>query len=211
MSESSVPTGPAAADAVRRADALDPKFRSHLRLIEPEDAAYVCSLRTDSSLNRYLSASAADVAAQREWIERYQAREATGGEFYFVIVSDTEDRGLIRMYDFKEIGGEPSFCWGSWIIPPPRPAGLVTFSAITMYELGFDTLGFPRAHFDVVKANAGVIAFHLRAGAEPEGDDARSFHYRYTPSAYARFRADSAAQVARHREIWAPSLPLPPG
>ena len=199
--------GPAATDAVRRADALDPKFRSHLRFVEHDDAAYVWSLRTDASLNRYLSASAADVAAQREWIERYKAREAEGVEFYFVVVSEGADRGLIRMYGFKEIGGLPSFCWGSWIIPPPRPPGLVTFSAITMYELGFDTLGFPRAHFDVVKENAGVIAFHLRAGAEPEGEDGRSFHYRYTPSAYAGFREASEAQIRRHREI---SLPLPP-
>lgn len=197
-------TGPEATAAVQRADALNPRFRSHLRFVQPGDAAYICGLRSEPSLNRYLTATVPDVAAQRRWIERYKAREADGVEFYFVIVSEGRDRGVVRMYDFKQMGRLPSFAWGSWIVPPPRPPGLVTFSAITMYELGFDTLGFPRANFDVTKENAGVAAFHLRAGAELESEDGESFHYRYTPAAYARFRANSAEQIRHHREAWLP-------
>lgn len=197
-------TGPAAADAIRRADALDHRFRSHLRLITPADAAYICALRADPSLNRHLSASPPDVAAQLRWIERYQAREAEGREFYFCIVSQCQDRGVVRVYDFREIGGLSSFSWGSWIIAPPRPPGLVTVSALMIYELGFDTLGFPRAHFDVRRGNAGVIAFHLRVGAELEDEDADSCHYRYTPSAYARLRADSEAALHWHRQVCPP-------
>lgn len=39
--------------------ALDPAFRTHLRLVNADerDAAYICALRGDERLNRHLSAS----------------------------------------------------------------------------------------------------------------------------------------------------------
>src|SRR3954467_981960 len=126
---------------------MNTRFRSHLRFVEPDDAAFICHLRNDPSLNRHLGPSSPDVEQQRQWIERYKLREQADDEFYFVIVSDGQERGVARMYDFRPINGERSFCWGSWIIPPPRIPGLATFSAIMIYELGFDTLGFQRCHF----------------------------------------------------------------
>jgi RimJ/RimL family protein N-acetyltransferase len=181
---------------VQKTDALNPRFRSYLRFVEPEDAAFICALRGDDRLNRHLNASAADVGQQREWLVRYKEREHAGSEFYFVIVSDQQDRGVIRMYDFR---AQWSFCWGSWIVPPPRISGLVTFSAVTMYEIGFDALGFQQCHFEVRRANETVNAFHLRAGAERTGEDSESFFYRYTPEAYRSFRSNSAQQLKDHR------------
>ena len=113
---------------VLEAPALNPIFRFYFRLVDPADAALICTLRSDPSLKMAsLSSSSPDVEAQRRWIESYKEREAEGREFYFVIVADGADQGVVRMYDFREIDGRKSFCWGSWIIKPPRPPGLVAF------------------------------------------------------------------------------------
>jgi RimJ/RimL family protein N-acetyltransferase len=189
-------------DIVQQTAALDPKYKSYLRFVEPEDAEYIVQLRTDQELSRYLTASPADVEKQRNWIVNYKDRELQGDEFYYVIMSEGAEHGVVRMYDFREIGGERSFSWGSWIIPPPRPSGLVTFSALLMYEIGFDALQFPRAHFEVVKGNAGVVAFHTRAGAVLESEDDEKFYFRYLPAHYQEFRARSEAQIEDHRRAW---------
>jgi RimJ/RimL family protein N-acetyltransferase len=184
---------------IRRADALCPRYRSHFRLVDQRDADFIVKLRGDENLSRHLSASTTDTGAQREWIRGYKERERKGREFYFVIVSDHADRGVIRMYDFRDMHGQSSFCWGSWIIGKPRPSGLVTFSAIMIYEIGFDTLGFGHAHFDVRKANSAVIAFHERAGARKVGEDAENMYFSYTPDEYSNFRSSSSRQINEHR------------
>lgn len=187
-------------DLVRSSDALAQRYRSYLRLVRPADAEFIAALRADPTLNAHLSAAAASPEQQREWIRGYQERENEDAEFYFVIVSEAQDRGVIRIYDFREIGGERSFCWGSWIIRPPRPPGLVTFSLIAVFELGFDTLAFPRAHFDVRKTNARAIALYERLGARIEAEDEHSFYYRYTRADYLALRERSSPQISCHRE-----------
>jgi len=186
--------------------ALDSRHRTHLRLVNADarDAAYICALRGDETLNAHLNPSSADVAAQLSWLQGYKAREAAGEEYYFVIVSDGEDRGLVRMYDFCEIEGRRSFCWGSWIIPPPRLPGLVTYSALLVYEVGFDTLGFEQSHFDVRQGNTGVIGFHERAGARRVSEDAQDVFFWFLPQDHEGLKAASAAQIAAHRPPIAP-------
>ncbi len=181
--------------------ALDPRHRTHLRLVnaDAQDAAYICALRGDETLNEHLSPSSADVAAQLAWLQGYKAREAAGGEYYFVIVSDGVDCGLVRLYDFREVDGRRSFCWGSWIIPPPRAPGLVTYSALLVYEVGFDTLGFEQSHFDVRQGNTGVIGFHERAGARRVSEDELDVFFRFLPEDHERLKIASAAQIAAHR------------
>ncbi|MBS0332953.1 MAG: GNAT family N-acetyltransferase, partial [Proteobacteria bacterium] len=178
--------------------ALDPNRRTHLRLVRADaaDAAYICRLRSDEVLGAHLSASTNDVAAQLAWLQGYKAREAAGSEYYFVIVSDGEDRGVVRMYDFREVDGRRSFCWGSWIVPPPRAPGLVTYSALLVYEVGFDALGFEQSHFDVRLANTGVIGFHERAGARRVAEDHQDAFFRFLPVDHDRLKAASAAQIA---------------
>ncbi|MBV8911813.1 MAG: GNAT family N-acetyltransferase [Acetobacteraceae bacterium] len=195
-------------DIVQQTAALDPQYKSYLRFVEADDAEYIVQLRSNQELSRYLTASPADVEKQRQWILNYKERERQGQEFYFVIMSERLEHGVVRMYDFREIDGEPSFSWGSWIIPPPRPSGLVTFSAITMYEIGFDALRLPRAHFEVVKGNTGVVAFHERAGAVVESEDEEKFYFRYLPANYQEFRARSEPQIKQHRQPWPPQEPV---
>src|SRR5207249_1308816 len=102
-----------------------------------------------------------------------------GCEFYFVIVADRADQGVVRMYDFREIEGRKSFSWGSWIIKPPRPPGLVTFSAVCIYELGFNTLAFDQSHFYVRRENTRVIEFHHRAGAKTTCEDELNLYFEF--------------------------------
>ena len=181
--------------------ALDTRHRTHLRLVnaDAKDAAYICRLRGDETLNQHLNPSSADVAAQLAWLQGYKVREAAGEEYYFVIVSDGADAGLVRLYDFRELEGRRSFCWGSWIIPPPRAPGLVTFSALLVYEIGFEALGFEQSHFDVRQGNLGVIGFHERAGARRVSEDEQDVFFRFFPDDHARLKIASASQIAAHR------------
>ena len=169
--------------------ALDDEFFTHLRMVEPDDAQFICDLRSDPSLNQHLSQSPADVAAQREWILQYKKREAAGTEFYFVIRHQETDYGVIRMYDFQD--DPKSFCWGSWIIKslPNKPAGLASFSAMMMYEIGFDVLGFDQSHFDVRKENTKVINFHLRSGAKMVGETELDDLFVFSRDSWPLFKA----------------------
>lgn len=190
--------------------ALDSRFRAHLRLAEAteRDAAFISRLRSDPDLNRHLNQSSSEVEDQRRWLESYKTRESAGREFYFVIVHEGADAGLVRMYDFRVDQTPTSFAWGSWIIPPPRPLGLVTFSALMVYEVGFDALGFEQAHFDVRKANTGVVAFHVRAGARQVADDEQDLHFVYPPEAY---RALRVASSNRYEQLRRPDWNRRPG
>ena len=186
-----------------RSRALDSRYRTYLRLVNADvlDASYICALRGDEALNQHLSHSSVDVAAQLNWLEAYKVREQAGEEYYFVIVSDGADHGLVRMYDFRELEGHRSFCWGSWIIAPPRPPGLVTYSALLIYEVGFEALSFEQAHFDVRRENTGVVGFHERAGARRVAEDAQDLFFRFSPQAYQAFRSASEGQVSAHQVL----------
>jgi RimJ/RimL family protein N-acetyltransferase len=140
-----------------------------LRLVEVEDAAFVISLRTDNTLNRFLSPVDNSIEQQREWIQRYKIRELAGTEFYFIIASATARKpvGTIRLYDF--VGD--SFCWGSWIVKPEAPVGAAVQAALIVNNLGYNVLGFSKCHLDVRKNNTRVIQFHMSWGARKVGEN----------------------------------------
>lgn len=175
--------------------AMDDEFFSHLRFVEIEDAEFICNLRNDPSLNHYISKSSSDVEAQKEWIRAYKDREDAGEEFYFVICNQNKDFGVVRLYDFRQ----NSFSWGSWIILPSRPSGLVTYSALMVYEMGFEVLGFDQSHFDVRLENQGVINFHLRAGAIPTRRTELDQHFVFPKDKWPHFREQSDDQFRKHR------------
>lgn len=145
-----------------------------LRLVEEDDAEFILSLRIDDDRNRYLSTVKNDLNAQREWIKAYKNREARSEEYYYVIeASDSERLGVVRLYDFRD----DSFCWGSWILKRGAPKYAAIESALAVYELAFYTFGFNRSHFDVVKGNDRVIAFHRRFGAKQIDEDETNVYF----------------------------------
>lgn len=123
------------------------------------DAEFILSLRTDAEKSRYLSTTADDVGAQRDWLGRYASIE---GQAYFIIEFNDEPIGTVRLYDAQ---GD-SFCWGSWILKEGRPRQAAMESALMVYAYAIDHLGFKACHFDVRKGNANVIKFHERFGAQ---------------------------------------------
>ena len=132
-----------------------------LRLITPDDAAYVHELRLDPAYNAHLSEVRGTVEDQRVWIEAYKAREATGQEFYYIITrSDGTRCGTVRLY---EITGD-SFTWGSWILDHNKPPKAALESAVLSFGAGFEGLGADRARVDVRRDNTHATAFYRRFG-----------------------------------------------
>lgn len=147
-----------------------------MRLAEPDDAAFILSLRTDPAKNRYLSPTANDVAAQRRWLEAYKRREQAGREFYFVIETlKHEPCGVVRVYDIEH----RAFTWGSWIVGDNAPRKTAIESALLVYVFAFDELGLSECRFDVRLGNERTLAFHDRFGATRTHRDELNQYYVY--------------------------------
>jgi RimJ/RimL family protein N-acetyltransferase len=134
-----------------------------LRLIQPEDAAYVHSLRNNPAYNT-------------------KSREAHGQEFYYVIERKNGTRcGLVRLYDIEA----ESFTWGSWILDEKKPRKAALESAVLIYTIGFDGLACDRAVFDVRNDNIHTLAFHRRFGAHEVASDELNVYFNYEQSQFA--------------------------
>ncbi|MCJ2016189.1 GNAT family N-acetyltransferase [Methylobacterium sp. E-065] len=172
-----------------------------MRLAEPTDGALIYRLRSDPRLSRFLNAPPTTIAEQVAWLTQYKSQEAAGKQYYFIIVSDDQDRGTVRMYDFRIIDGQRSFCWGSWIIAPPPVVGLASYSAMAIYELGFEHLGFEHAHFDVRRENESVVNFHLRSGAKIVDTGEQDYFFHFSRDAYDAFRMAQKQTIERHSAV----------
>lgn len=127
------------------------------------DAEFILGLRTDDRKGRYLSATTADVEAQRAWLARYANDDS---QVYFIICAlDGTSVGTVRLYDQRD----DSFCWGSWIKSDSAPRGFGVESMLMIYDFALQ-LGFRCSHFDVRQQNVTVIQFHERLGATRTGE-----------------------------------------
>lgn len=145
-----------------------------LRLVSESDAEFILKLRSDLKYNAYLSSVDSDIETQRRWIRDYKIFEANGKQYYFIIERlDGVRCGTIRAYDFRE----NSFCWGSWILNEEKTKFSAIESAFLIYQFGFETLGFEKSHFDVMKKNEKVISFHKRMGALQTSEDDNNLYF----------------------------------
>ncbi|WP_336817983.1 GNAT family N-acetyltransferase [Cedecea sp. MMO-103] len=137
----------------------------YIRLADEDDASFIYQLRTDEFFNKHLSTTTGTIEDQRKWLTDYKIREKNSCEYYFIIVrKDTEQSiGTVRLYDFRE--RDKSFCWGSWILNENKTRSSALESALLVYSLAFDQLGFMQSHFDVRRGNEKVIEFHKKLGA----------------------------------------------
>lgn len=158
-----------------------------LDLAVPDDAQFIHSLRVDPTYNTHLSQVTGGVASQAEWLIKYKLREAEGQEYYFVIrrIDNNEPVGTVRLYDFHP--ERASFSWGSWILNKDKTPKAAIESAMLVYAVGFDELGFKSCHFEVRKENGGVIKFHERLGAQKVSEDADNDYFVMTPAVYKPF------------------------
>ncbi|MFC7704770.1 GNAT family N-acetyltransferase [Plastorhodobacter daqingensis] len=162
-----------------------------LRIVAPEDAAYIWGLRNDPRYNAHLSQSSGTVEDQRAWITRYKEREAAGSEYYFIIRRRDDDRrcGTVRIYDIRE----GHFTWGSWILDEAKPPRAALDTALLVYRFGFDRLGLDRAVFDVRRENTHTLAFHDRFGATRTGEDGQDVFFELPRSRFGPLASRHAA------------------
>lgn len=159
--------------------------RLRLRLIDPDDAAYVYGLRTDPNLSQHLSAVDGTVQDQRRWIQTYKDREARGEEFYFIIErNDGVPCGTVRIY---EISGE-SFNWGSWVLDGNKLCKAALESAMLSFGFGFNHLELSLARINVRANNHHAIAFYLRFGMTEIRQSKDAINFEYTRAQFEKDR-----------------------
>ncbi|MDR3448856.1 MAG: GNAT family N-acetyltransferase [Alphaproteobacteria bacterium] len=151
--------------------------RLRLRLIEPDDAAYVHALRTNPEFNEYMSPVSGTVADQYKWIEKYKQREAAGCEYYYVIerLDDLAPCGLVRGFIDE---GEVS--WGSWMLGENKPAKAALESAVLIFRFAFEILKKPFLMSEALRGNARSVNFQNRMGFTVIGEDEQNFYFRYS-------------------------------
>lgn len=157
----------------------------HFRLVEENDAEFICELRNNPVLNKHISQSSAIVDEQKAWITKYKERETAGQEYYFIICRNDNNQsiGTIRLYDFQS-SPKKSFCWGSWILNENKTRYAAIESALLVYRFAFEQLKFEQSHFDVRKENTGVHNFHMRLGAQHINGNEQDNFYIYPSSKY---------------------------
>lgn len=167
-----------------------------LRLIQPDDAAYVHRLRADPVYNQHLSEVRGGIEDQRRWIECYKKREAEGQEFYYIIVrKDEKVCGAVRLYDLDA----DSFTWGSWILDANKPPKAALESAVLSFGVGFDALGRSVAKVDVRVGNVHAQAFYKRLGMIETHRTPSDIFFNYPRSRYEADR-DGYFAILRHQE-----------
>ncbi|MGR3592229.1 MAG: GNAT family N-acetyltransferase [Limimaricola soesokkakensis] len=161
-----------------------------LRLVQPYDAEYIHGLRNNKTYNTYLSQASGTAVDQRQWIEKYKAREAALQELYYIIqLHDGKRCGTIRIYDI----GSDGFTWGSWILDHNKPRKAALESAVLSFGVGFEWLGLDRAKVDVRIGNTRAEAFYRRLGMTETHRTRRDIFFTYTR---ARFDADKSTYLS---------------
>jgi len=163
-----------------------------LRLIQPDDAAYVHDLRINPAYNQHLSEVRGTAEDQRAWIEAYKAREAAGEEFYYIIERHNGTRcGTVRLYDIE---GD-SFTWGSWILDENKPQKAALESAVLSFRIGFERLGLGKASIDVRIENTHAEAFYRRFGMTESKRDAQDIYFSLTSETFRSLTAQYQATL----------------
>lgn len=149
------------------------------RQTEPQDAAFVLSLRLDESKSRHISGTDPDVSKQADWIRGVydDSRQA-----YFIIEDrDGNSVGTVRLYD----PDGTAFCWGSWILGDGKPPSAAIESTLMVYAYGL-FCGFDRSYFDVRRENVKVWQYHERMGAVRVREDGPDYFYSMSGAAISQ-------------------------
>jgi len=162
----------------------------YFRLVEPNDAEFIHSLRMDEKYNRHLTSVDIDISKQEQWIIEYKKREARKLEYYYIIhrKSDSMQIGTVRIYDFLE--KEKSFCWGSWILNHNKTRYAALECALLIYDFAFFELSFKRCHMDIRKENQKVIEFHKKFGVRIVGETEADLLGHYFVEDYLKVKSD---------------------
>ena len=166
-----------------------------LRLIQPEDAADVHSLRNNPAYITHLSTVTGTVDDQQTWIKDYKSREAHGQEFYYVVERKDGARcGLVRLYEIKA----KSFTWGSWVLDENKTRKAALESAILSFGVGFDALGVQLVNVDVRVTNEHAAAFYRRLGMVETHRTDQDIFFNYTREQFDTARTHHLKQLSKN-------------
>jgi len=166
-----------------------------LRLIKPDDAAYLHGLRTNPLYSSHLSKVTGTLEGQRHWIEGYKGREAAGQEFYYVIERKDGTRcGLVRLYDIEA----DSFTWGSWMLDENKPRKAALESAVLSFGVGFELLQRDLAKVDVRVDNFHATAFYRRLGMTETHRTEQDIFFSYPRAQFAADRPIYLKLLSEH-------------
>jgi RimJ/RimL family protein N-acetyltransferase len=136
-------------------------FGIRLRPVRLTDAAFIVWLRNLEHVRGRVGDSAATVASQTAWLEKYFER---AGDYYFVAESlGGIPLGTHGIYDLANGSAEK----GRMAVRPEAMAGVAT--AILATDLAFGPLGLRELRSNTVSTNTNVISLHRKSGFKQVG------------------------------------------
>jgi RimJ/RimL family protein N-acetyltransferase len=152
------------------------------REAEPEDAAFILSLRLNEKLSRYLQKIDNDLEKQAHYIINSKNKL---DEYYFIIESKVgEAYGACRLHSITKDGCVP----GSWIIKPEAPFYVAPEAYFLMSDFALIYLDILQMNIDAIKGNKSVIRFYRKTGGEIVGEDEHKYYLRTTREDYLKIR-----------------------
>lgn len=131
------------------------------RLVEPADAQYIISLRTNEDLSQHLHSTSDDLEQQIEWIKQYKKREQLGQEYYFLYEKDGNPIGLNRLYDISNNTGVT----GSAICPKTNSPIDTLATIVLLYDIVFEEIGLDYVSFATDNDNVHALRVNNALGA----------------------------------------------
>jgi len=136
-------------------------FGIRLRPVCLEDAPFIVWLRNLDHVIGRVGDSAADVAGQEAWLEKYFERE---GDYYFIAETlGGVPLGTFGIYDVSGTSGES----GRYIMRPEVVAGVS--SSVLALDLAFGQLGLTELRSTSVSTNLKVHSLHRKTGFKQIG------------------------------------------
>ncbi len=136
-------------------------FALRLRPVELKDAAFIVWLRNQDHAKGWIGDSAADIAAQEDWLRRYFDRPL---DYYFLV--ETESGIPVGTYGFYDFDGSTAET-GRWVIRSAVPAALPC--VVLALGLAFDQLGLSAVRARTVATNLAVLSIHRKLGFKQVG------------------------------------------
>jgi hypothetical protein len=154
-----------------------------VRLVDLSDAEFILSLRTDSRLSRFISATDSSLDKQEKWIQEYKLREKSGKEYYFMFLANGERQGVARIYNIED----DHFTQGSWLFSPDAYMGASVLGNIISSEMGFE---LPNKKYLLTDARKGNTTHRYVKSFKPEiiGEDDIDVFYRLSKDNFDTYK-----------------------
>jgi RimJ/RimL family protein N-acetyltransferase len=134
-----------------------------LRPVQLADAEFIVWLRNLEHAKGRVGDSAADPAAQQEWLRAYFQRP---GDYYFII--ETLNHKPVGAYGIYDVRGRSAES-GRWVIRTDVPAAIP--SALVAFDIAFGTLKLDELRVKTVSSNQNVLSLNRKLGFRETGTE----------------------------------------